>query len=90
MNGTQLRHRREIILATRGAIFGAVVKTRKGDLRRFNARIYSDSGDERDVANNMIRIIEMNNLKRGEGMYRTIALEGLREIRFGQQTIKFE
>lgn len=90
MSSTQLRHRRDIILATKGSIFGAVVKTRRGDIRRFNAKTFEGTGSERDTKNGMLTVMELNNLQRGEGSFRTIALEGLREIHFGKQTIKFE
>ena len=62
---------------TDGRFFGAEVAKRDGETRTFNARIIPDSFDARDVENDMVTVWD-----RKAGTYRTIALEGLKRLRF--------
>jgi hypothetical protein len=81
---------RESILATKGTIFAATVVKRDGTIREFNARTYVDTGGDRDTTHNMLTVIEVKNAREGTGIYRTIALEGVKSIRANGTTISFE
>jgi hypothetical protein len=71
-----------------GSIFGATVETRSGETREFNAKtLPGDTFSERDEQHDLVTVWD-NNANDGRGGYRSIALEGVREIRCGF-TVRF-
>lgn len=80
LNVTREDRAAEIIHRTQGRIFGAVVRTRSGDLRTFNAKLTPDSFNAYDQQHGQVTVIEINALKAGRGKYRTIALEGVKSV----------
>lgn len=77
----QMNNALDVIRAFEGRIFGVDVVTRgKGDLRTMNAKVLA--WDEAySEESNAVTVIENNLSRGGSTVYRSIALEGVKEIR---------